>query len=389
MFFALTSLIACEPENTVTRIPVPPEVSITSPQAMAELRQGEGPQVFEGVVADEWDAVEALAVAWVLNDGTPMPTVPGPDGAVRLDLDVDGLQLGENTVGLEAVDTDGERAYVALVWTLKGPLSAPQVDITDPLDGSFFPTGTEITFRATVTDSSLDGLIYSWSSSLDGPLTGDISAKGQSALFTALSPGNHVVTLTVVDPDSELGQDSVSVSVGDIEEPAEPGDLVFSELMINPQVVADEVGEWVELYNTASYAIDIEGYTFHDLDFDEYVLEGSILVPGNGYVVLCANLDPALNGGVTCDAPFKRDSTDALALGNSGDEVILSRADGVVIDQVIYNSSWFSSGAAIGLDPSLLSSDNNDTEANWCTQVTITTSGGEPSTPGRENDPCQ
>ena len=51
---------------------------------------------------------------------------------------------------------------------------------------------------------------------------------------------------------------------------AKPGDLVFSELMINPEVVDDENGEWVELYNTAGYPIDVAGYSFHDLDYDAY-----------------------------------------------------------------------------------------------------------------------
>ena len=112
------------------------------------------------------------------------------------------------------------------------------------------------------------------------------------------------------------------------------------------------------------------------------------MVPGSRFVVLCADVSPASNGGVTCDGPFKRKSADALALGNGSDEVILSRSDGVVIDEVFYTQDWFSIGAAIGLDPDFLSADNNDTASNWCDQTTVTTSGGEPGTPGWENDPC-
>jgi hypothetical protein len=263
------------------------------------------------------------------------------------------------------------------------------VTITSPDDGDIFEPGVEITFRGTAEDDEVERLAYAWSSSLDGSLEGALSGDGESAMFVSdLSDGTHTILLEVTDTDGEVGLDSIAITVGEIQAPAQVGDLVFSELMINPSVVADEVGEWVELYNTASYAIDIQGYKFHDNDYDEYIIEESLVAPGGSFTVLCADTDPSRNGGVTCDGPFKRKSADALALGNKSDEVILSRADGVIIDAVFYDQDWFSVGVAMGLDPEFLNADNNDTASNWCDQTTVTTAGGEPSTPGRENDPC-
>jgi len=385
----LLSLVACESDNAVSRIPEPPTVSIVSPEPMGVVRKGDGGALFVAQVSDSWDPPQDLAVTWTLDQGAEAPGTVSDAGEATWNLDVEDLDYGEYRTEIMVMDTDGDLAIAGLQWVLGPPLSAPQVTITSPDDGSLFEPGTEITFRGEAVDDVIEDLSYAWSSSIDGALAGALSGGGESALFTdALSDGTHTIALEVTDADDEVGIDTIEVTVGELQSPAQVGDLVFSELMINPSVVADEVGEWVELYNTASYAIDILGYRFHDNDYDEYTIEDSIVVPGGTYVVLCADTNPASNGGVTCDGPFKRKSADALALGNGSDEVILSRDDGVVIDEVFYDSDWFTISVAIGLDPMYLSAENNDSASNWCDQTTVMTSGGEPGTPGRTNDPC-
>lgn len=394
---AATTLVACQNDQKINRITSAPVAAITWPEPNSVLRQGEGPQAFNGTAFDAFDGPEDLTVTWILDGETTFDDALDADGFTVLDLDVEELALGEHTIELEVIDSDGDLDRVGITWELKGPISAPDVTITAPGDGDFFLSGSEITFEGNATDigTDLSDLVFAWSSSLDGDLPGAFSnGKGGSVLFAdgssspLLTDGNHTITLQVTDLDGEVGQDTIVVSVGEILEPAEPGDLVFSEMMINPQVVQDEVGEWVELYNTASYAIDVAGYTFRDNDYDEYALEGPLLVAGKDYIVLCADTNMARNGGVPCDGAFKRKSADALALGNGSDEVILARPDGVIIDEVYYTSDWFTAGVAIGLDPDRLDADVNNSASNWCNQTTVTTSGGEPGTPGRDNDPC-
>jgi len=135
--------------------------------------------------------------------------------------------------------------------------------------------------------------------------------------------------------------------------------------------------------------VDLFGYSIHDEDFDRYVFEVPLLIPGRGYVVLCASVDMTVNGGVPCDGVFRRESSGALALGNGTDEVILSRPDGVVIDRIDYSDSWFAMGVALGLDPSFLEMAPNNDPARWCNQVSVVLSSGEPGTPGVENDACE
>ncbi|MEL6342060.1 MAG: lamin tail domain-containing protein [Myxococcota bacterium] len=385
-------LLACQQDTNINRIRTAPEAEITWPEPQSIIRQGEGDILFSAIATDSFDASPNLDLTWTLDDGAEtFTTEADTDGQSTLPLNVDGLELGEHKIELVVTDSDDMTATVGLTWLLQGPISAPTVEITAPDDGAFFAPGEEIAFRGIAEDEGTDpdDLDFAWSSDRDGELDGALSGNGESALFIDdLSTGTHEITLTVTDPDDDQAIDTISVSIGDVVDPAEPGDLVFSEMMINPQVVSDEAGEWVELYNTASYAIDVAGYTFKDNDFDTYILEGPLLVAGKDYIVLCADTNPSRNGGVSCDGAFKRATSDALALGNNTDEVILERPDGVVIDQVFYDSRWFTAGVATGLDPDFLDADVNDTNDRWCDQTTVISSGGEPGTPGRENDDC-
>ena len=112
-------------------------------------------------------------------------------------------------------------------------------------------------------------------------------------------------------------------------------------------------------------------------------------MPSGGYFVLCADVSTATNGGVPCDGHFNRDwQGNGIALGNGEDELVLTRADGVEIDWLHYDNSWYSPGMAIGVDPQHLDGGDNDDPAHWCLQTTVIATGGEPGTPGRANDPC-
>lgn len=391
---AALALTGCKSDQGVAIIPSPPEVTLEAVDGVQ--RQGEGPVPLLGTVWDKHDLPEELQLTWELDEVPLGEATAQADGTVTLDLDIDALGFGPHTVRLLAIDSDGDQGDAMVELEVWGPLGAPMVQITDPASGSTFLPMQAITFQGEASDASTsaDELAFAWDSSVDGPLSGELSADGRSVLVTdALSDGTHTITLTVTDTDGEIGTDSIELTVGEplVEDPidAEPGDLVFSEMMINPEAVADEVGEWVELYNTAGYPIEIAGYTFRDDDYDYWVLEGSMVVEPHDYFVLCADLNPAVNGGVPCDGWFLRDpDTPGLALANGPDEVVLMRPDGAEIDWLYYDDDWFDSGVAIGVDPSHLDSGANDDRSHWCAQQTVVLSTGEPATPGAENDPC-
>jgi predicted extracellular nuclease len=163
---------------------------------------------------------------------------------------------------------------------------------------------------------------------------------------------------------------------------AAPGDIVINEIMQNPSAVFDSAGEWFELYNPTSTAVDIEGWTVADNDFDSFVIVNGapLLVPAGGYLVLGNNADAGTNGGVAVDYQYA-----SMFLSNSGDELVLLDGSLTEIDRVEWdNGATFPdpSGASMSLRDA--TSDNN-VGGNWCTAVTPF-GAGDLGTPGAAND---
>jgi len=388
----LPMIAACSGDNRIDRVPRAPNIEILSPVADELFRLGEGAIPLIGTASDAVDSPDDLDATWQLDDGDEWGDTVSDQDRIEDQLETDGLELGFHEITLRVTDRDDATALAIVRFELQGPLGSPEVTITSPDDGASFETDAQVTFTGEATDATTapDDLVFEWSSSEDGVLDGALSTGGESVLVTdGLSAGPHTITLRVTDDDDEVGVDQINITLADPDVLAQPGDLVFSEMMINPQVVEDEVGEWGELYNTASYPIDIGGYQFHDDDVDHQILEGSIVVAGNDYVVLCAQMNPSVNGGVQCDGQFERLAGEGgLALANNPDEVVLSRPDGTEIDWLHYTDDWFDPGIAIGVDPGFLNGGDNDQPSHWCNQTTIVASGGEPGTPGMVNDDC-
>ena len=157
--------------------------------------------------------------------------------------------------------------------------------------------------------------------------------------------------------------------------------IVINEIMIDPAAVDDSVGEWFELYNAGSEAIDIQGWSILSGE-EEHLITESLVIPVGGYVVLGNNGDSDTNGGLTVDYVYGSDIT----LDNTADTLSLKYGDGYTADMVNYNSTDFliSPGASIQLiDPSL----DNDVGANWRRAHTVWSgSAGDRGTPGEANN---
>lgn len=400
----LLVLLACSNDSSLDRVKAPPEATITVPAEGDVLRQGDEDVAIAGTAVDDHDGPSALTATWSM-DGYSFDGPVSDDGSVTGSIPGD-LALGAHTLDLSVVDADGQEGTAEVSFTVEGPIGAPTVEITAPEDGASFAPGETITFLGDATDETTpaDDLSFAWSSDLDGALAGAISGDGQSALVTAaLSTGVHVITLTATDTDGDAGAASITVTVEDTTpDPPEPGELIFSEMMIDPELVADEDGEWVELYNTSGSTLDITGYSFHDDAVDYWVFDASVTVAPHDYMVLCANENPAKNGGVNCDGWFWRypDGEEpttgighgsGVALANNDDELELTSPDGVDVDVFDYDdtdSDPIEAGMAFGLDPSKLDGTANDDMANWCVQTTVLAGASEPGTPGEANDAC-
>jgi hypothetical protein len=119
-----------------------------------------------------------------------------------------------------------------------------------------------------------------------------------------------------IDQDCDGVDGGVPLSVYELTH----GDLVITEVMVNPARVADSVGEWFEVRNDAGRPVDLFGLEVSDSGIDSFlVLEWLLVNPGER-VVFGRTFDTLANGGVAVDFAYTKE----MALANYEDEVFLS-----------------------------------------------------------------
>ncbi|HEX6909766.1 MAG TPA: lamin tail domain-containing protein, partial [Longimicrobium sp.] len=158
--------------------------------------------------------------------------------------------------------------------------------------------------------------------------------------------------------------------------------LVINEIMPNPAGVSDDVGEWFEIHNAGTAAVDLQDYVIASNNDAAHVINTSVVVPAGGYVVLARNGDPAVNGGVTAHYSYAHQT---FNLNNSAtDWLALRDPSGASVDSVAWGTASPPNGASRGLiDPAL---DNLVMSgSSWSTQTTVY-GLGDRGTPGAAND---
>lgn len=160
--------------------------------------------------------------------------------------------------------------------------------------------------------------------------------------------------------------------------------LVINEIMPNPAGVADELGEWFEVYNAGSTPIDLQNYRIASNNDAVHVINQSVVVPAGGYAVLARNGDPAVNGGVTANYSYAQQT---FNLNNSATDWLAVRApDGATVDSVHWGTTSPPNGASRGvIDPAADNTLMSGTSANWSTQTSVY-GLGDKGTPGAVNN---
>ncbi len=180
-----------------------------------------------------------------------------------------------------------------------------------------------------------------------------------------------ITGLTNASGNSSPAQLSGSVSITTI---TSERHLIINEFLADPtpSIGLPEV-EFVEIYNTRDYSINIENFTLDGQTI------GAFQIPGEGYVVLT---DESSLGDFVVSNKVGVSSMGALT--NSGDQIVLKDQFGNLIDSINYvTTEWFSDSekSAGGyslerVDPLQPCSD----ESNW-----IGTENEDGGTPGEQN----
>jgi len=226
-----------------------------------------------------------------------------------------------------------------------------------------------------------------------------VSDGDNTFTFATPLPNGSGYDVTVADQPAQdlfctVGNGSGTISganVTDIEleceailQPGQRGDLVITEIMVDPTAVEDAVGEWFEIHNPTGSSFQLQGLTIMDEDLDFYTLTNPLVIPPGGYVVLGPFDDPSVNGGVPVDVTYFINMT----LAND-DEILIVNSDGLTIDRVAYvQGPWpVDASTAMNLHTGSLDEVSNDSPSNWCF-ASDHYGLGDLGTPGSPNRPC-
>lgn len=160
------------------------------------------------------------------------------------------------------------------------------------------------------------------------------------------------------------------------------GEILITEIMVNPEAVSDANGEWIEIWNATDRELLLNGMTLKDAGSNQHILASAekLVLPAHAYWVLAKNGDKLTNGGISPDYVYQN-----FTLSNTADQIILIAPDELLIDQVGYSAGWpVISGSSMELHPDYQSFSGNDQPEHWFPARMIFGSGDKGS-PGQAN----
>jgi len=136
-----------------------------------------------------------------------------------------------------------------------------------------------------------------------------------------------------------------------------PGDLIITEYMANPEEVPDDEGEYIELYNTAQYDLPLQGCVLQDASNLTVVIEDPIWVAPGGIAIIGASATPAADYYYPSSPP-------PFSLNNlTGDQITLT-CNGILIAQTAYSQPQ-TAGQSMELAATNLHDNGLTTEDNY------------------------
>ncbi len=171
-----------------------------------------------------------------------------------------------------------------------------------------------------------------------------------------------------------------------VELPVAVSAVVISEFMSNPAKVADDVGEWIELYNPTTQDVQLNGVTLQVGTKNPIIhviaSPNPVVIASGGYLLLAPSGDVALNGGLQPGYVYSKIALSATAA------TITLKSQGAVIDAVTYDKTFpLLTGKSAALDPTHLTAGLNDVGSNWC-KGQASYGAGDFGSPGKANPSC-
>jgi hypothetical protein len=168
--------------------------------------------------------------------------------------------------------------------------------------------------------------------------------------------------------------------------------LVINEVLANPlaAVTVQQSGQWVELYNAGTRPVDLQGLVIADSAASGrrpyHEITTSVSVPSGGYVVLGANSNTTVNGGVPVDYSYGG----AMTLAPSLDAVKIARVygnDTLTLDRTQYANASISAQDGVSRELKNPALDNSNMDGSFWASASVTAvyGAGGRGTPKAQN----
>jgi hypothetical protein len=170
------------------------------------------------------------------------------------------------------------------------------------------------------------------------------------------------------------------------------GEIVISELMVDPNAGTDYVGEYIEVYNNSGGSVDLNCLTLTDGSLHFGYVEVSTVVGAGGIAILTRRSDEgstfsdAISASGAPTASYRK----SVSLNNDYDTLTLTYGT-TVIDTVSYDTDFpFAAGVSMELGADSLSdgANLNDSAENWCASTSVIAPSLDLGSPGLPSSVC-
>ncbi|MCP3098076.1 lamin tail domain-containing protein [Myxococcus sp. K15C18031901] len=220
-------------------------------------------------------------------------------------------------------------------FLIPGDTVSSSVTVTSPNGGESWTAGSARTITWTASGISTVKVEYTLDGSTWTTLSSSVSASAGGLSWTLPSTTSTAARVRVTDTANASTTDTsdaaftITSSGG-----GGTGTLLINEVLVN-ELGSDVNGEFVELVNTGSAAVNIGGWTVSDSTSVRHTFPSGTTVAAGGVVVVFGGASGIPSGTPGAVAA----STGTLSLGNSGDTVTVKNASGTVVDTATLSSA--------------------------------------------------
>ncbi|MFP2932512.1 lamin tail domain-containing protein [Pyxidicoccus sp. 3LG] len=218
-------------------------------------------------------------------------------------------------------------------FLIPGDTVSGGVSVTAPNGGESWTAGSARTISWSASGVTNVRVEYTLNGSTWTTLSASTPASAGSLAWTVPSTTSSAARVRVSDAANASISDTSDGAFTISSTPTGTGNVIVNEVLVN-EPGSDTAGEFVELVNIGTGAVDLSGWTVSDAALVRHTFpSGTSLAAGKAVVVFggAAGIPSGTPGAVTA-------STGTLGLSNSGDTVTLKNASGTAVDTATVGS---------------------------------------------------